>query len=57
MNLTSHALITVSTDFTEEFPKILYLQLDNAGNQNKNQYFFGLCALLVETKIFHKASS
>ena len=36
MNLTSHVLITVLTDFTEEFPEILYLQLDNAGNQNKN---------------------
>lgn len=54
MNLTSHALLTVLTDFTEEFPEILYLQLDNAGNQNKNKYLFGLCALLVETKIFYK---
>ena len=51
MNLTSHALLTVLTDFMEEFPEILYLQLDNAGNQNKNRYFFGLCALLVEKEI------
>jgi len=56
MNLTSHALLYVLTDFTEEFPEILYLQLDNAGNQNKNRYFFGLCALLVEAKIFHTAN-
>ena len=28
MNLTSHALLTVLTDFTEEFPEILYLQLE-----------------------------
>ena len=56
MNLTSHALFYVLTDLTEEFPEILYLQLDNAGNQNKNRYFFGLYVLLVEAKIFHKAS-
>jgi len=56
MNLTSHALLSVLTDFTDRFPKVLYLQLDNAGNQNKNRYFFGLCALLVEAKVFHKVS-
>ena len=54
MNLTAHALLNVLSDFAEELPEVLYLQLDNAGNQNKNRYFFGFCAFLVEAKIFHK---
>ena len=35
----------------------LYLQLDNAGNQNKNRYILGFCALLVEKKVFRKVCS
>ena len=37
-NLTIHALIHVLLDFGENIPEVLYLQLDNAGNQNKNRY-------------------
>jgi len=54
VNLTLHALIHVLLDFTENLPEVLYLQLDNAGNQNKNRYLLGFCALLVEKKIFRK---
>ena len=43
-------------DFTEQLPEVLYLQLDNAGNQNKNRYVLGFCAFLVESRIFRKVS-
>lgn len=54
VNLTIHALLHVLLDFNENLPEILYLQLDNAGNQNKNRYLLGFCAFLVEKKIFQK---
>ena len=54
VNLTLHALLHVLLDFVENLPEVLYLQLDNAGNQNKNRYLLGFCALLVEKKIFRK---
>ena len=53
-NITIYALLHVLLDFTEHLPEVLYLQLDNAGNQNKNRYLLGFCALLVEKKIFRK---
>ena len=51
-NITIHALIHTILDSTEHLPEVLYLQLHNAGNQNKNRYLLGFCALLVEKKIF-----
>lgn len=53
-NLTIHALLNVLLDFTEHMPEILYLQLDNAGNQNKNRYLLGFCAFLSEKRIFKR---
>ena len=53
-NITVYALLHVLLDFTEQFPEVLYLQLDNAGNQNKNRYMLGFCAFLVESRIFRK---
>ena len=50
-NITIHALLHVLLDFTEHLPDILYLQLDNAGNQNKNRYLLGFCTLLAEKKV------
>jgi len=51
-NLTIHALLNVLVDFSEHLPEVLYLQLDNAGNQNKNKYLLGFCAFLLEKQIF-----
>lgn len=34
------------------WPKQLFLQLDNAGGQNKNQYMLAFCALMVQIGIF-----
>ena len=56
-NITIHALLNVLLDFTEHMPEILYLQLDNAGNQNKNKYLLGFCAFLIEKRIFKKVRS
>ena len=56
-NITIHALLNVLLDFTEHMPEILYLQLDNAGNQNKNKYLLGFCAFLIEKRIFKKVCS
>lgn len=53
-NLTIHALVHVLLDFCENMPEVLYLQLDNAGNQNKNRYLLGFCAYLLEKRIFRK---
>ena len=53
-NLTIHALLNVLTDFSDHLPEVLYLQLDNAGNQNKNKYMLGFCAFLVEKQICKK---
>ena len=55
-NITIHALLNVLLDFTETLPEILYLQLDNAGNQNKNKYLLGFCAFLIEKRIFKKVA-
>ena len=35
-------------------PGVLYLQMDNCWRENKNIYVLGMCALLVQTKIFRK---
>ena len=36
------------------FPKKLYLQLDNCGRENKNQYVLAFLALLVEEEVFEE---
>ena len=33
---------------------VLYLQIDNCCKENKNQFLFAFCSLLVETKVFRK---
>ena len=40
-NITIYALLHVSLDFIEDLPEVLYLQLDNAGNQSQNWYLLG----------------
>ena len=35
-------------------PDKLYIQMDNCGRENKNQFVFALLALLVEKGIFHE---
>ena len=53
-NLVVEVLLRVLGKFGNTIPHTLYLQLDNAGNQNKNRYILGFCALLVEKKVFRK---
>ena len=53
-NITIHALLNVLLDFTEHIPEVLYLQLDNAENQNKNRYLLEYCAFLIEKRISKK---
>ncbi len=36
------------------WPKTMFLQLDNAGNQNKNRAIFGVLSALVQLKIFDR---
>ena len=53
-NITIHALLNVLLDFIEHMPEVLYLQLDNAGNQHKNRYLLGFCAFLIKKRISKK---
>ena len=36
------------------FPKMLYLELDDCGRENKNRYVLAFLALLVEEKVFEE---
>ena len=56
-NLVVEVLLCVLGKFGNTICHTLYLQLDNAGNQNKNRYILGFCALLVEKKVFRKVCS
>ena len=56
-NLTINALLKVLADYRgseEPLPQVLYLQLDNSFQENKNKYLLSFCSLLVEWKIFQK---
>ena len=56
-NITIHILLHVLQDIAKRmsiFPDILYIQLDNCYRENKNRFFFGFCALLVQLKIVKK---
>ena len=36
------------------FPKMLYLELDDCGRENKNRYVLAFLALLVEEEVFEE---
>ena len=55
-NTTCNILLQVLKKYVGELPPVLYLQMDNCARENKNQYVFGLCCILVELKIFEKVS-
>ena len=52
-NLTVNILLQILTQ-QKSLPSTLldYLQLDNCGRENKNQFFFGIVALLVYHRVF-----
>ena len=44
----------VLTYWNGNLPRVLYLQLDNTSQENKNQIVFGYLNMLVELRIFQK---
>ena len=52
-NATCNALMK-TLQKVKNLPRIMYLQMDNCGRENKNQFVLGLCCLLVELEIFDK---
>ncbi|XP_064397846.1 uncharacterized protein LOC135344551 [Halichondria panicea] len=52
-NVTIHVLLK-SLIALDHLPPVLNIQLDNTAKENKNKFFLGFCALLVERKIFTK---
>ena len=53
-NLTMNLLLHTLWICRENLPRKLYIQMDNCTRENKNQWLFVLCALLVEMGIFDK---
>ena len=56
-NLILEVLCQILYSIREKLPPILYLQLDNCSRENKNRYFLGFCAVLVEKEVFKKVLS
>ncbi len=55
MNILLRAVVgQLSTMTDAAFPKKLYIQLDNCGRENKNQYVLAFLSLLVELEIFQE---
>jgi hypothetical protein len=44
----------VFTQWSDNLPQVLYLQLDNIGRENKNQIVFGYLSMLVQLRFFQK---
>ena len=57
-NLTLTVIVNVLVDYakTNQFPEVLYLQMDNTCRENKNRYVLTFCAALVHLQIFKKVS-
>lgn len=57
-NLTLTVIVNVLVDFakTNQFPEVLYLQMDNTCRENKNRFVLTFCAALVHLQIFKKVS-
>ena len=55
-NLTISVLLRVLQLYAPNIPKVLYLQLDNCGRENKNKYVLAFLCLLVELGVFDKVS-
>ena len=53
-NLTISIIHHVITHWPGDLPEVLYLQLDNTSQENKNQVVFGYLSMLVELGIFKK---
>ena len=47
-----HVIDDVRTCRGEKLPLVLRIQADNCGRENKNQYMFALCAILVGLRYF-----
>ena len=57
-NLTLTVIVNVLVDFakTNQFPEVLYLQMDNTCRENKNRFVLTFCSALVHLQIFKKVS-
>ena len=57
-NLNITIIVSVLNDLVkskkEEFPEVLYLQMDNTSKENKNRFVLTFCAALVHFQIFKK---
>ena len=47
-----HVIDDVRTRRGGKLPPILRIQVDNCGKENKNQYMFAFCAILVKLRYF-----
>jgi len=56
-NLTIYVLLSIIQQLLKRILEVLYLQLDNCFQKNKNKYVLGFCALLVKLKVFQKVWS
>ena len=56
-NLTICVLLSIIQQLPKRIPEVLYLQLDNCFQENKNKYLLGFFALLVKLKVFQKVWS
>lgn len=53
-NLSIMVLLLILQRYADQLPKVLYLQMDNCGRENKNKYVFAFLCLLVELEVFEK---
>jgi len=53
-NLTIYVLLSNIQQLPKRISEVLYLQLDNCFQENKNKYLLGFFALLVKLKVFQK---
>ena len=52
--MTIAILLDILYMYKDSLPEVLFLQIDNWWRENKNNYVFAFCALLVELGVFRK---
>ena len=55
INVVLHLLVSRLRSLSS-LPKRLYIQMDNCGRENKNQYVLAFLSLIVEKDVFEEAS-
>ena len=53
-NITITIIHHVISHWSDNLPRVLYMQLDNTRCENKSQVVFGYLSMLVELRIFQK---